>query len=79
MRRLFIYIIRAYQIVLSPVLGQHCRFTPSCSSYAIEALQNHGILRGSWLATKRLFSCHPWHEGGYDPVPEHKHSCKHKH
>jgi len=79
MHKLFIYIIRAYQIVLSPVFGQHCRFTPSCSNYAIEALQKHGILRGSWLATKRLFSCHPWHEGGYDPVPEHKHDGKHKH
>ncbi|MDH5517027.1 MAG: membrane protein insertion efficiency factor YidD [Gammaproteobacteria bacterium] len=79
MHKLFIYIIRAYQIVLSPVFGQHCRFTPSCSNYAIEALQKHGILRGSWLASKRLLSCHPWHEGGYDPVPEHKHNCKHKH
>ena len=75
MRKLFILMIRAYQIVLSPVFGQHCRYTPTCSTYAIEAIQQHGAIKGSWLAAKRLVSCNPWHEGGYDPVPgtEHLH------
>ena len=79
MNRLFIALIRLYQITLSPVFGQHCRFTPTCSNYAIEALQKHGILRGSWLGAKRLLSCHPWHQGGYDPVPDNKNACGHKH
>ncbi|MDH5425364.1 MAG: membrane protein insertion efficiency factor YidD [Gammaproteobacteria bacterium] len=69
MRKLFILLIRGYQIALSPVFGQHCRYTPTCSTYAIEALQQHGVIKGSWLAAKRLVSCNPWHEGGYDPVP----------
>ena len=78
MNKIFIFLIRVYQVTLSPVFGQHCRFTPTCSNYAIEALQKHGILRGGWLGLKRLFSCHPWHEGGFDPVPD-KHKCSHKH
>jgi len=67
--------IQAYRYLLSPVIGTHCRYTPSCSQYALEALEAHGVLRGSWLAVKRVSSCHPWHAGGYDPVPgkEHKH------
>lgn len=69
MRSIFKGLIRLYQIMLSPVIGQHCRFTPSCSNYAIEALEKHGTFRGGWLAIKRLSSCHPWHEGGHDPVP----------
>ena len=69
MRRIVIFIIRGYQYVLSPYLGSSCRYTPSCSSYAIEALQRFGFLRGLVLATRRIFSCHPWHDGGYDPVP----------
>lgn len=75
MRKIFILLIRGYQIFLSPVFGQHCRYTPTCSTYAIEALQQHGAIRGSWLAIKRLVSCNPWHEGGYDPVP----GCEHAH
>lgn len=78
MNKIFIFLIRVYQVTLSPVFGQHCRFTPTCSNYAIEALQKHGIFRGGWLGLKRLFSCHPWHEGGYDPVPDKK-RCGHKH
>ncbi|MGJ9419317.1 membrane protein insertion efficiency factor YidD [Massilia sp. CMS3.1] len=76
MKTLLIWIVRAYRLVLSPMLGQNCRFYPSCSSYAIEALQTHGALRGSWLAARRLGRCHPWNEGGVDPVPpaRHKHS-----
>lgn len=62
-------LVRGYQLVLSPYLGQRCRFHPSCSEYALEALQTHGALCGSWLALRRLSKCHPWHPGGYDPVP----------
>jgi putative membrane protein insertion efficiency factor len=62
-------LIRAYQLVLSPWLGHHCRFHPTCSQYALEAIETYGALRGSHLAIKRLLKCHPWHEGGPDPVP----------
>jgi uncharacterized protein len=61
--------IRAYQLVVSPLLGPRCRFYPSCSAYAVEALQVHGPLRGLWLAARRLLRCHPWNPGGLDPVP----------
>jgi hypothetical protein len=61
--------IKAYRIVLSPLLGPTCRFVPSCSVYALEALRVHGALRGSWLAARRIGRCHPFHPGGYDPVP----------
>jgi putative membrane protein insertion efficiency factor len=69
MSKLLVWILRAYQLVLSPMLGQNCRFYPSCSSYAIEALQVHGAARGSLLAARRVCRCHPWNEGGVDPVP----------
>lgn len=62
-------LIRAYQLVLSPWLGARCRFHPSCSAYAGEALQRHGLLRGGWLAAKRIGRCHPWGGSGVDPVP----------
>ena len=61
--------IRAYQVVVSPWLGPRCRFHPSCSQYALDALDAHGTLRGTWLAIKRLARCHPFTPGGYDPVP----------
>lgn len=61
--------IRAYRLVLSPVLGPCCRFYPSCSVYAIDALEQKGFLQGSWLVLKRIMKCHPWHAGGYDPIP----------
>jgi uncharacterized protein len=61
--------IRGYQLLVSPLLGQRCRFYPSCSAYAVEALRTHGPLRGSWLAVRRLLRCHPWNPGGLDPVP----------
>jgi len=67
--RIFIAIIRMYQVVLSPVLGQKCRYTPTCSQYGIEALRKHGLLKGSWLTIKRIGRCHPWGGHGYDPVP----------
>jgi putative membrane protein insertion efficiency factor len=70
MRRIVIFLIKLYQTVLSPFLGQHCRFYPSCSEYSLEALEKHGVFRGLWLSIKRLSRCHPWHEGGVDPVPE---------
>lgn len=63
-------LIKGYQFALSPLLGNCCRFYPSCSSYSIKALQTHGTLKGSSLAMRRILRCHPWHEGGYDPVPE---------
>ncbi|MFZ9708141.1 MAG: membrane protein insertion efficiency factor YidD [Steroidobacteraceae bacterium] len=62
-------IVRGYQLVLSPWLGPRCRFHPTCSHYALEALELHGAWRGSALALRRLLRCHPWGEGGYDPVP----------
>ena len=70
MRRLIIFLIRVYQTILSPFVGQHCRFYPTCSSYAVEAVEKHGAARGLWLSIRRLSRCHPWHEGGVDPVPE---------
>jgi len=69
--RLMIVLITAYRWTLSPMLGNHCRFYPSCSQYAIEAIHRHGAVRGGWLMIRRLSRCHPWHAGGYDPVPEH--------
>ena len=61
--------IRFYQRFVSPALPPMCRYTPSCSAYAVDALKQHGVLRGLWLAVCRLARCHPWHAGGYDPVP----------
>lgn len=69
MKRLAIFLLRGYQYLISPLLGPRCRFHPSCSHYAIEALQQHGLLRGLWLTLRRLLRCHPWHPGGHDPVP----------
>ncbi len=70
MRAVLIALIRIYQLFVSPLLGNHCRFYPSCSQYAREAIEQHGVLRGVWLAIRRLLRCHPWHPGGVDPVPE---------
>jgi putative membrane protein insertion efficiency factor len=64
-----IMVVRGYQLFLSPLLPPACRYTPSCSTYAVEALQRHGALRGSWLAARRIARCHPFSPGGYDPVP----------
>ncbi len=66
---LLLALIRAYQLLVSPFMAPHCRFTPSCSAYAREAISRHGACRGSWLAVKRLARCHPWGGMGDDPVP----------
>ena len=65
----FVLLVRAYQLLISPFLGRSCRFHPCCSDYALEALQRHGVPHGLWLVIKRVASCHPWHPGGFDPVP----------
>ena len=67
--RLLMALIRVYQRSLSPLLGPTCRFHPSCSHYAEEALERHGLWRGGWLAARRVCRCGPWHPGGFDPVP----------
>ena len=77
-------LIRSYQLLVSPMLGPSCRYLPTCSDYAAEAIERHGAVAGTWLALRRLARCHPWGGSGYDPVPErrwHKHSigCRHGH
>lgn len=69
MGRLVILLLRVYQYLISPMLGPRCRFYPSCSHYAVEAIERHGLPRGMLLAARRLSRCHPWHPGGVDPVP----------
>lgn len=69
MKRLLLALLRAYQYAVRPLLGANCRFYPSCSDYAREAIVRHGAGKGSWLAARRLARCHPYHPGGYDPVP----------
>jgi uncharacterized protein len=69
MKRALLLLIKLYQWCLSPFFGGQCRFYPSCSAYAAEAIDSHGALRGTWLALRRLLRCHPWHAGGVDPVP----------
>lgn len=67
--RPLVWLIRGYQLAISPMLGNRCRFFPSCSEYSMEALEKYGLLRGVWLGLRRIGRCHPWHPGGYDPVP----------
>ncbi|GAA2084061.1 MULTISPECIES: membrane protein insertion efficiency factor YidD [Aeromicrobium] len=69
MRWIVASLLRAYRLVISPMYGQVCRYHPSCSAYALEAVETHGALKGCWLAIRRLGRCHPWAAGGFDPVP----------
>ena len=69
MSRVLIFFIKFYQQAISPHFPPSCRYTPSCSAYAVEALKKHGAMKGSWLAIKRIARCHPWGGSGYDPVP----------
>lgn len=69
MKKLFLFLIRFYRRHISPLKQPCCRFIPTCSQYALEAIEKYGALKGSWLALRRLLRCHPFHKGGYDPVP----------
>lgn len=72
----FLWLLRAYRYCISPYLGNRCRFYPSCSEYAEQALVQYGFLRGIWFTLRRLLRCHPFHPGGYDPLPERTQKCK---
>ena len=69
MKAVLLALIKGYRFLLSPWWGRQCRFTPTCSEFAEEAVERHGALQGAWLAMRRVSRCHPWHAGGYDPVP----------
>ncbi|MFV0359706.1 membrane protein insertion efficiency factor YidD [Tropicimonas sp.] len=73
--------VRGYRLIFSPWVGHNCRYQPTCSSYALEALRRHGAFRGGWLAIRRIGRCHPWGSSGYDPVPgsDPEHDCAHRH
>lgn len=75
----FIWLIRGYQRFISPMLGPHCRFNPTCSTYAIIALKRFGLIKGSWLTLKRILKCHPLNQGGEDPVPLKNNNSREKH
>nr|WP_212655447.1 membrane protein insertion efficiency factor YidD [Marinomonas sp. CT5] len=78
MKRIFVTLVKGYQFLISPLLGNNCRFYPTCSHYMIQAIERFGIVKGTYLGVKRLLKCHPWHEGGIDPVPD-SCQCKDKH
>jgi hypothetical protein len=69
MARILMSMIKAYQVLLSPFFGQQCRFYPTCSQYALETINKHGAIVGSYYTVRRLLRCHPWHAGGHDPIP----------
>jgi uncharacterized protein len=69
MKILFITLVRVYQYAISPLFGRRCRYFPTCSEYTVDAIQKFGAVKGGWLGVKRICRCHPWHPGGYDPVP----------
>lgn len=85
MKKVAILLIQFYRMFISPLFPPRCRFQPTCSQYSLTAIERFGLIRGGAMATKRILSCHPWHMGGYDPVPENTHpletahlsSCKH--
>ena len=72
MKKLLMGLVRGYQLPISPFMGNNCRYTPSCSEYTLEAMDKHGPFKGIWMGLKRVGRCHPFHEGGYDPVPDPK-------
>jgi len=76
MQKILITLIKAYQLIFSPYVGGQCRFYPTCSCYATDAIIHHGVIRGVWLSIKRIGRCHPWHNGGIDPVPGTEHLYK---
>lgn len=78
MKHFILFLLRAYKALISPLLGPRCRFYPSCSSYAMEAVQRFGVFRGGWMALRRVGRCHPLSPGGLDPVPENP-ACRHEH
>ncbi len=69
MKHVLIALVRFYQYAISPLVGRRCRYFPTCSEYTVDAIRKYGALKGGWLGLKRIFRCHPWHPGGYDPVP----------
>jgi hypothetical protein len=73
-RKLFVLLISGYKTLISPFLGNNCRYYPTCSEYTQQAITHYGIIRGLWMGSKRIARCHPWHEGGIDPVPGIKHN-----
>lgn len=75
-KRIILFFLRFYQICISPLLGKNCRFIPTCSSYTYEAIEIHGIIKGIYLGVKRILKCHPYHAGGYDPVPPKKNKVR---
>ena len=79
MNKVLIAFIRVYQYAISPMLGQRCKYYPSCSNYAVAALREHGAVRGVGLASWRILRCNPFSNGGYDPVPPRRHTCEHDH
>lgn len=78
MKSILLFLIRGYQLVLSPLMGSNCRYYPTCSCYTHEAIEKHGAFKGMWLGIKRISRCHPWAAGGYDPVPENSSDKKDK-
>ncbi|MGV6809346.1 MAG: membrane protein insertion efficiency factor YidD [bacterium] len=79
MKSVLLFLIRGYQLILSPLMGSNCRYYPTCSCYTHEAIEKHGAFKGMWLGMKRILRCHPWAAGGYDPVPENlSHKSSHK-
>jgi len=76
---LLLNLIKGYRLFISPLLGRSCRFYPTCSSYSLQAIERYGVLKGLWLSLKRIARCHPYHPGGYDPLPEPENKNKRNH